>query len=113
MKFPLPTRPNSSALPWVGSSLYERFPSWSKLGRMVADVRWVLDELVEIDFLNQDRIIAGGYSLGGTVALYSAALDDRIDGVIVVNSFTPMRLDYKGKTAEGIYRYSHLHGLLP
>ncbi|HLR32736.1 MAG TPA: hypothetical protein VK074_09615, partial [Fodinibius sp.] len=27
--------------------------------------------------------------------------------------FTPMRTDRGGKTAEGIYRYSHLHGLLP
>src|SRR5690606_36418100 len=58
-------------------------------------------------------ILVAGYALGGTVALYSAAKDDRIDGVISISGFTPMRLDTKGETAEGLYRYSHLHGLLP
>ncbi len=96
-----------------GRLFYERFPRWSKMGRMVADVRWTMDELASIDYLNQDEILVGGYALGGTVGLYSAALDDRIAGVISLSGFTPMRTDRGGKTAEGIYRYSHLHGLLP
>jgi len=96
-----------------GRLFYQRFPHWSKMGRMVADVRWALGELSRIDFLNAKKMYVAGYSLGGTVALYSAALDDRIAGVISVCGFTPMRLDHPGKTAEGIYRYSHLHGLLP
>ena len=96
-----------------GTLFYERFPKWSKLGRMVADVSWAIDELSTVEYLDENRILVGGYSLGGTVALYGAALDDRIAGVIAVSGFTPMRLDTKGKTAEGIYRYSHLHGLMP
>jgi pimeloyl-ACP methyl ester carboxylesterase len=96
-----------------GRLFYERFPNWSKLGRMVADVRWAVDELSEIDFLDDSRILVAGYSLGGMVGLYSAALDNRIAGVASVSGFTPMRLNKKGKTAEGIYGYSHLHGLLP
>ena len=96
-----------------GRLFYERFPHWSKMGRMVSDVRWAVDALSEVDFINPAQIYTAGYSLGGTVALYSAALDDRIAGVISVSGFTPMRLDTKGKTAEGIYGYSHLHGLLP
>ena len=96
-----------------GRLFYERFPKWSKLGRMVADVRWAVDELSEIDFLDKSKIAVIGYSLGGMVGLYSAALDDRIAGVASVSGFTPMRLNSKGKTAEGIYGESHLHGLLP
>jgi pimeloyl-ACP methyl ester carboxylesterase len=96
-----------------GRLFYERFPHWSKLGRMVADARWAVDELGSLDFVDSGRIYVLGYSLGATVGLYSAALDNRIAGVVSVCGFTPMRLDQPGKTAEGIYRYSHLHGLLP
>lgn len=92
---------------------YDRFPHWSKMGRMVADVRWAVDALSEIDFINPERIYVAGYSLGATVGLYSAALDERIAGMISVCGFTPMRFNVPGKTAEGIYEYSHLHGLIP
>ncbi len=96
-----------------GRLFYERFPHWSKLGRMVSDVRWAVDALSEIEFVNAEQIYTAGYALGGTVGLYSAALDERIAGVVSVCGFTPMRSNVAGKTAEGIYGYSHLHGLLP
>jgi len=96
-----------------GRLFYQRFPHWSKMGRMVADVGWSIDELSDFDFLDTGKIYVAGYSLGGTVALYSAALDDRITGVVSVGGFTPMRSDTAGKTATGIYKYSHLHGLIP
>lgn len=96
-----------------GRLFYERFPKWSKMGRMVSDVRWAVDALSEEEFINPAQIYVTGYSLGGTVGLYSAALDERIAGVISVSGFTPMRRDTVGHTAEGIYGYSHLHGLLP
>lgn len=96
-----------------GRLFYERFPRWSKMGRMVADVRWAVDTLSELELVDSRRIFAAGYSLGGTVGLYSAALDERIAGMISVCGFTPMRFNTPEKTAEGIYEYSHLHGLLP
>ncbi len=96
-----------------GRLFYERFPHWSKMGRMVADVRWSVNALSELEFLDNQKIYVAGYALGGTVALYSAALDDRIAGVASVSGFTPMRSDTEGKTAEGIYGYSHIHGLIP
>jgi len=92
---------------------YERFPHWSKMGRMTADVRWAVDALSELDFIDPGQIFVAGYSLGATVGLFSTALDARIAGVISVCGFTPMRLNIPGKTAEGIYEYSHLHGLIP
>lgn len=92
---------------------YDRFPHWSKLGRMVADVRWAIDTLSNHPGINRDQIFVAGYSLGGQVALFSSALDDRIAGMVSVCGFTPFRTNTPGKTAEGIYEYSHLHGLLP
>ncbi len=96
-----------------GTHFYDRYPHWSKLGRMIADVRWGVDALSELSFIDQERIYVGGYSLGGMVGLYSAALDDRIAGVFSVCGFTPMRLDTAEKGTEGIHAYSHLHGLIP
>ena len=105
--------PGGTGKPEEGELFYKRFPLWSKMGRMVADVGWAVDALSEIEFIDPQRIYTTGYALGGKVALYSAALDERIAGVISVCGFTPMRTNTAGKTAEGIYEYSHLHGLLP
>ncbi|MCB0688023.1 MAG: alpha/beta fold hydrolase, partial [Saprospiraceae bacterium] len=90
---------------------YNRFPHWSKMGRMVADVRWAVDALLEDPRIDAKQIYVAGYSLGGNVALYSTALDKRISGMISICGFTPLRSDIPGTTAEGIYEYSHLHGL--
>ncbi len=96
-----------------GRLFYERFPTWSKMGRMVADVRYAVDALSEVEFIDPQKIYTAGYALGATVGLYSAALDERIAGTISVCGFSPMRFNAPGKTAEGIYGYSHLHGLIP
>jgi hypothetical protein len=63
--------------------------------------------------IDGNRIFVSGYSIGATVGLYSAALDERICGVISVCGFTPMRTDLPERGTEGIKRYSHLHGLIP
>jgi pimeloyl-ACP methyl ester carboxylesterase len=96
-----------------GTLFYERYPHWSKMGRMVADVRSAVDMLQEIEFIDPGRIYAVGYSLGGTVGLYAAALDERIKGAAAVCAFTPLRLAVPEKGLEGIKAYSHLHGLIP
>ena len=96
-----------------GTHFYDRYPRWSKLGKMVTDVRGAVDALVNMEFIDGNRIFVSGYSLGATVGLYSAALDERICGVISVCGFTPMRTELPDRGTEGIKRYSHLHGLIP
>ena len=96
-----------------GRLFYERFPNWSKMGKMVADLRSAIDELSGLELVNKEKMFVAGYSLGATVGLYGAAMDERIAGVISVSGFSPMRTDYPGKTTEGIQSYSHLHGLIP
>ncbi|MEX1063085.1 MAG: acetylxylan esterase [Balneolaceae bacterium] len=94
-----------------GTLFYERYPRWSKMGKMVTDTRAAIDALESLDFIDRDRIFISGYALGGTVGLFTAALDERIAGVAVSGSFTPLR--NATEDVEGVKAYSHLHGLLP
>jgi dienelactone hydrolase len=96
-----------------GTRFYERYPHWSKMGKMVTDVRAAVDALSNFDFIDSTKIYVSGYSLGAAVGLYSAALDDRIAGVVSVAGFTPMRTNTTGRGTEGIMAFSHLHGLMP
>ena len=96
-----------------GTLFYERYPHWSKMGRMVDDTKAMIDALEKMNIIDKDRIYLAGYALGGTVGLYTAAMDERVGGVISICGFTPMRLDTADKGTEGIRAYSHLHGLLP
>ena len=96
-----------------GTKFYQRYPHWSKLGKMVADTKSAVDMLGNLDIIDANRIYAGGYSLGGTVALYTAALDERIKGVVCICGITPMHPATPDKDTEGIRAWSELHGLLP
>lgn len=53
-------------------------PNWKGLGRVVWDASRVVDYLLTLDFVDPDRIACMGHSLGGKMALYAAAFDDRI-----------------------------------
>ena len=94
-----------------GTRFYERYPNWSKMGKMVADVIGAVDAMSNLDFVDSSKILVAGYSLGATVGLYATALDNRIAGLVSLSGFTPMRADAKGR--EGIKAFSHLHGLIP
>jgi dienelactone hydrolase len=96
-----------------GTRFYNRYPHWSKLGKMVADVKGAVEALKNLDFIDSTKIFVVGYSLGATVGLYAAALDERIAGVVSIAGFSPMRLNTPEKGTEGIKAFSHMHGLLP
>ncbi|MBC8873477.1 MAG: alpha/beta fold hydrolase [Planctomycetes bacterium] len=98
-----------------GANFYKRHPNWSLMGRMVTDVQAAVDALSNFDVIDPERIYCLGYSMGGTVALYAAATDDRIKGVVTVCGVSPFRLSNreKEKSHAIIKRYSHMHGLLP
>ncbi|WP_019540171.1 alpha/beta fold hydrolase [Proteiniphilum acetatigenes] len=96
-----------------GLYFYERYPKWSKMGKMVTDVRSAVDAASHLDFVDNSKIFVAGYSLGGTVALLSAAMDERIAGVVSIAGFTPMRTNKLDRGTEGIKAYSHLHGTIP
>lgn len=94
------------------ASFYTRYPHWSLMGKMVADTRGIInDAYTRMSFVDTSHIYLAGYSLGGTVALLTTALDPRVKGVAAVAAFGSLR--HAGKSTEGIQHYSHLHGLIP
>ncbi|MDR1011044.1 MAG: alpha/beta fold hydrolase [Opitutaceae bacterium] len=92
---------------------HDRHPRWSRLGKMVEDVRAAVDTLAKNELIDADSISLFGYTLGGAVGLHAAALDERIAGVVSISGFTPMRTDTAGRGASGATRHSHLYGILP
>lgn len=104
-----------------GRDFYKRHPKWSRLGRMVRDVSDAVDFLTEgrgaangeMPKISKNEIYVLGYSLGGTVGLYVAALDKRIAGAASFDGFTPLRTDTDAKHTGGIRRLWSWHALQP
>lgn len=97
---------------YEGTLFYDRYPNWSKMGKMVADVRSAIDALTGLKVIDQNNLFINGYSLGGSIGLITAALDDRVSGIAVSSAFNPMRNSGKDGI-KSVYQYSHLQGLLP
>jgi cephalosporin-C deacetylase-like acetyl esterase len=74
-----------------GTWYYQRFPRWSKMGNMVSDVKSCIDSLESFDYIDSKNICLLGNTIGGAVALFAAAKDERISGVAVVSAVTPWR----------------------
>ncbi|HVS51057.1 MAG TPA: alpha/beta fold hydrolase [Opitutaceae bacterium] len=92
---------------------YERWPHWSQLGRMVEDARAAIDTLEKDAVVDPERIYLLGYTLGGAVALHTAALDPRVKGVVSICGFTPLRTDTPAHGTIGLARFSHERPLAP
>jgi len=92
---------------------YQRYPQWSQMGRLVEDTRSALDALQKDALVDPHHIGIFGYSLGGMVGLYTAALDTRVQGVVSIAGFTPMRTDTADRGTGGIARYFDERAILP
>lgn len=90
---------------------YERFPQWSLMGKMLADVKACIDAVASFSYIDSSRIFLLGNTIGGTVALLSAAQDERVAGVAVVAPFSPWRRS--NSRYESLRTLSHLHGFMP
>jgi pimeloyl-ACP methyl ester carboxylesterase len=80
---------------------------------MVEDVTRAVDALSADPAIDPARISVFGYTIGGTVGLYAAALDSRIKSVVSISGFTPMRTDTADRGTGGLARYSEERALLP
>ncbi len=104
-----------------GRDFYKNYSKWSRLGRMVHDVHTAVDFLTggkgqakgNMPNIRKDRIYVLGYSIGGMVGLYAAALDQRIAGVASFCGFTPLRTDTDDKPTGGIRHLWQWHALQP
>lgn len=96
-----------------GSLFYDRYPEWSKMGKMVDDTRAAINALKDLDFVDSDQIFLGGYALGGTVSLLTAALEDNVAGVAASAAFTPWRAWTSDAFYEGNRGLARHYGLIP
>ncbi len=92
---------------------YARTPQWSQLGRMVDDTRAAIDALEKDANVDPKNISLLGYTIGGAVALHTAALDSRVKAVVAVSGFTPMRTDTANKPDGGLARLSVERPVVP
>lgn len=90
---------------------YERFPRWSKMGKMVNDVKACIDALETFKTIDSKNIFILGNTLGGSIGLIATALDKRVSGIATVAAFSPWRTS--NEQYESIRTFSHLHGLIP
>ena len=104
-----------------GPDFYERYPAWSRLGRMIHDVRAAVDFLIDgrgaaqgkMPTIPKDRVFVLGYALGGMVGIHATALDERVAGVACFCGFTPLRTDTPDRPTGGLKRLWKWHALLP
>jgi pimeloyl-ACP methyl ester carboxylesterase len=89
---------------------YRRYPEWSLLGKMVADTRAAITAVSALEIVDPSAIDLLGYALGGKVAVWTAAFDERPRAAVAIGAITPLRTS---RHVEGVRTYSHLHGLLP
>jgi dienelactone hydrolase len=92
---------------------FENHKDVSALGVMIQDVSKIIDAISLINWANKDKIMVSGYSLGGMVGLYAAALEPRIHAVASTCGFGSMRMDVHGNETEGIRRYAYLRPTIP
>lgn len=94
-------------------TFYERFPRWSLMGQMVLDARHAIDAALANPDADPKRIRLVGFGMGGMVATFTAALDERVAAVASASGFTPFRSDTDNAGTGGLRRWSHLYGWLP
>ncbi|MEO6569150.1 MAG: alpha/beta fold hydrolase [Opitutaceae bacterium] len=92
---------------------YDRYPHWSQLGRMIEDTRAAIDALEKDANVDPQRISLFGYTIGGAVALHTAAVDPRVKSVVSVSGFTPMRSDTADRPTGGLARLSQIRPVAP
>jgi pimeloyl-ACP methyl ester carboxylesterase len=95
------------------ATFFDRFPHWSRMGRMVSDTSAAIDTLQKDGMVDPNRIYLYGYSMGGMIAMYTAALDQRVKGAVSICGFTPMRTDTADRGTGGLARFSVVLPLVP
>ena len=70
----------------AGTAVTQDHPSWTGMGKLIADTELLIDILCEDARIDSNRIGIAGHSLGGKMAFYSGCLDPRIK-VILASDF--------------------------
>ncbi|HUW58651.1 MAG TPA: hypothetical protein VMZ92_18590 [Planctomycetota bacterium] len=92
---------------------YARHQDWSLLGKMARDVSAAVTALLNLPYVDSGRLYAFGFSMGALVGLVSAALDERISGLVTLCGPAPFRLETDEAETGGLRRWSEDTMLLP
>jgi len=92
---------------------YTRYPKWSLMGKMVLDARHAIDAALANPDVDPKRFSLVGFGMGGMVATFTAALDERAASAASASGFAPFRSDTDASGTGGLHRWSHLYGWLP
>ncbi len=57
-------------------------PNWTGIGKLIWDTSRAVDLLLEQPHVDAERIVCMGHSLGGKMAFYTAAFDERIKAAV-------------------------------
>jgi dienelactone hydrolase len=82
---------------------YRSEPRGSLLGRMAWEVSCAVDYLAALDVVDARRIGCMGHLLGGIVALFAAALDERLSAVVASAACATFRSQLEQGTANMIW----------
>jgi dienelactone hydrolase len=96
-----------------GTLFYDRYPSWSKAGKMVEDLKSAIRGLEDLEFIDSENIFLGGYAMGGSISLFTGVLEEKVAGIAAVAAFTPWRKASDKPELMGAKAFSHLYGLIP
>ncbi len=86
---------------------FRKHPDWSFFGKMVWDIRQVVNYLETLPFVDMYRLGCMGHSHGGYGTIIGAIFEPRITAVVVSCGFTTLRKDPIPE------RWSHLTALMP
>ncbi|WP_297338194.1 hypothetical protein [Algoriphagus sp.] len=63
-----------------GTPFEQRYPTWSRMGKMVSDVKGGMDALENFSFIDAHQIYLAGNNMGSQLAVITSALDSRVKG---------------------------------
>ncbi|SDD76962.1 Acetyl xylan esterase (AXE1) [Algoriphagus faecimaris] len=63
-----------------GTQFEQRYPNWSRMGKMVSDVRGGIDALENFSFIDANEIYLAGNNMGSQLAVITSAIDSRVKG---------------------------------
>ncbi len=66
----------------AGEALMADWPSWTGMGKLVADTRLLIDLLEQDSRIDASRIGITGHSLGGKMAFYTGCIDRRVKAIM-------------------------------
>jgi pimeloyl-ACP methyl ester carboxylesterase len=96
-----------------GSAVMDDLDKLQEMGKMVQDARHAIDAVLHSPDVDPSRIYLYGFAMGGMTGILTAALDERVAGLVTVAGFTPMRTDTADKRTSGVRRLSHFYGWIP